>query len=207
MPKWFRGRDDDRARPATSELPLRALEQAVVLASLSAAADIQKAWPQHTGIALTNPQDGYAISMEILYFFLHIVNRDAFELGGSAARDQIQDALVVRVLDGVIRASFDARNARAEFDSERWFKRMLEEAIENLNSAEMEYGHLTEVFGDGADMLDFSQPTVLVALHRNVAAVCSEEDNLFLRTAIGSAVVAAYSNSLLPHHVKLACEA
>lgn len=92
---------------------LEPLALAVFAASMEAAQAIQNGWEERTGQAELPLKSNWAIRVEELGFFLHMVNRLAFRVGGDDVRARLQDYLTMR-LAGCGRIGSDLEQAGGE---------------------------------------------------------------------------------------------
>jgi hypothetical protein len=200
--------------PAESEemsaldlIPLKELESSVATTSLLATEPINKAWGGLTGENPISAKSNFSVRLEMLWFFLHVVNRFAFGIGGPGARATIQDAIATTVMTDAITSSFDISQANKGFDAEKWQRNMITDVIEGLNEAEAAYGSCKEVYGESSGVGAWlSDDSVVGRLAGRIAETAGQSDNVDLKLLIAKTAVEALSKSGLTDRVAKACE-
>lgn len=194
--------------PALDLIPLKEIEGSVGTTSLLATEPINKAWAGLTGENPMSQKHNFFVRMEMLYFFLHLVNRYAFEAGGADARAAIQDAIATNVVTNAITSSFTISQAKEGFDVEQWQRNMISGGIEGLNDAEDDYGSCKEVYGESTGFAALlSDESVVGRLGSRIAEATGQADNADLRMFIGKTAIEALSKSELMGRVVKASKA
>lgn len=207
MLRWLRragGRARDKDASGLDLIPLKELEISVVTTSLLATEPVNEAWASVTGEDPMSLKSNFLVRMEMFWFFLHFVNRIAFEAGGAQARALIQDAIAVNVITAIITTSFDISGAEKGFDAEQWQQNMISDAIEELNEAELDYAPCADLFGESPGAL-VSDSSVIGRLGTRIAQAIGQGDNYTLRLVISRAVVEALGKSGLMGQVTTVC--
>lgn len=194
--------------PALDVIPLKEIEESVLMTSLLVTEPINNAWAGLTGENAMSQKHNFFVRMEMLSFFLHLVNRYAFEAGGADARAAIQDAITTNVVTNVITSSFTISQAKEGFDAEQWQRNMISQGIEGLNDAEYDYGSCKEVYGESTGFAALlSDESVVGRLGIRIAEATGQADNADLRMFIGKTAIKALSKSELMGHVVKASKA
>ena len=197
-------RDTEEPLPTSPDLaPVLELGHAVVATALMATEPVNKEWGEVTGEAPMSPKSNYIVRMETVWFFLHVVNRTAFAIGGNDARAFIQDAIATSVVSSIVKSSYDISTAKEGFDAEQWQQRMINSAIEALNESELDYGACKKLAGES--VLDESCAVGRFAAR--VAESIDQKDTVGLRLLVGGAAIEVMSKVELPKLVRRAIEA
>ena len=199
---------ESEAMPALDLIPLKEIEGSVGTTSLLATEPINKAWAGLTGENPMSQKHNFVVRMEMLWFFLHLVNRYAFEAGGADARAAIQDAIATNVVTNAVTSSFDISQPKEGFDAEQWQRNMISDGIEGLNDAEADYGSCKEVYGEstGAAAL-LSDESVVGRLGSRIAETTGQAENADLQMFIGKTAIEALAKSGLVERVAKASKA
>lgn len=194
--------------PALDLIPLKEIEGSVGTTSLLATEPINKAWAGLTGENPMSQTHNFVVRMEMLWFFLHLVNRYAFEAGGPDARAAIQDAIATNVVTNAVTSWLDISQPKVGFDAEQWERNMISGGIEGLNDAEADYGSCKEVYGEstGAAAL-LSDESVVGRLGGRIADTTGQPENADLRMFIGKTAIEALTKSGLVERVVKASKA
>jgi hypothetical protein len=201
MLRWFKKR-----RP--EQKALAELEISVVKTSLLSTEPVNEAWGHLTGEAPMSTKSNFIVRMEMLWFFLHVVNRMAFHIGGPQVRAIIQDAIATKVVAGVIASSFDISQAQEGFDAHQWQQKMISDAIEGLNEAESDYGSCTALFAEPPGPATYlSEQYVVGKLGGRIARAVGQENNPTLWLLVSTTAVEALAKSGFTDQVKNACRA
>ena len=96
------------------------LENTIVTYSLLATKPINDGWTSLTGEDPMSWKSNLVVRAEILWFFLHMMDRYAYSIGGPEVRATLQDAIVEHAIQAVLIASFDTSHAKKGFDSKEW---------------------------------------------------------------------------------------
>lgn len=192
--------------------PLKNLERSVLAAALGSTQPINEVWVKATGEHPMSAYSDFTVRLELLWFFLHLVNRMAFTAGGPRAREFIQDAVAVNAIREMISVPFDASEVKSGFDVARWRRRMVSDATDGLNEAELDYASCKALTGAAASQA-FDEGNLLGKLTARIRRRASEghavEDSLagimLWRVTIGRTVMAALAEFGLKDHVERAC--
>ena len=179
----------------------RELETNVRGTSLAASRAINDAWASVTGEQRMSAKFDFIVRMEMVWFFLHVVNRTAFHIRGPQARALVQDAVAHGVVKKAVKLSFDIDVVRAQegFDAERW-------ATEGLNETELDYSSCTELFGESSGPVAWlDDQSVVGRLGKRIAEAAGHEQNQALRLLIAETATKALAVSGLVAQVDRAC--
>lgn len=196
------GRD---ARAEVEKLPpSKALEVTIVTWALLSTEPINDAWASLTGEDPMPVESNFIVRLEMLFFFLHMMDRYAFAIGGPEVRDTLQDEIVENTIQGVLIASFKPSHVKKGFDVEEWQTRMTSEALEDFNEAGLDYGSCTGLGLEGkADFL--REETILGKLAARINRLTGQEFNTNLRLLIWATAVESLAKSGLKDQVEKAC--
>ncbi|MBI2918307.1 MAG: hypothetical protein HYY01_09965 [Chloroflexi bacterium] len=122
---------------ARTQQAFEELELNVVLSCLAATKKVCQAWPELSGGKPASSKEDWVIRSEMLFFLLHMVNRLAFQSGGSQVMASLQDWVIPRAVRRLVTTSWDRSQAKPGSESLLW--KMVNDAIEDLNDAEEEY--------------------------------------------------------------------
>lgn len=217
MLKWFRKKEveaeDIGGSEALSQIPIIQLQTNLVTTSLLSTAPINEAWARLTGEEPMSWKSNVLVRMEMLWFFLHMMNRFALDAEGEEARATLQYAITENAIQGVIIESFDVSHAEKGFDVEEWRARTLSATISSMNEADLQYGSCTELIGPGKTALTsmLREETIVGKLAGRIAGQVQWEGgglrDMELRTLIVKAAIDALSASGLKQQVENACRA
>lgn len=122
---------------------IKKLESTIVSWALLSTKPINDAWASLTGENPMSEKSNFIVRSEMLWFFLHIMDRYAFAIGGPDVRDTLQDAIVESAIRGMLASSFDTTHAMKGFDSSEWLNRMVSSGLEEFNEAMLDYSSCT----------------------------------------------------------------
>lgn len=209
MLRWFKKRKVQQGRSDASSLdliPLKQLELSVVTTSLLATEPINEAWASVTGGNPMSVKSNFIVRMEMMYFFLHVVNRIAFDIGGPQAREYIQDGIATKVVEGAIKSSFDISQAQEGFDAQEWQERMIIGAVEGLNETELDYGSCIDLFAESPGPDTYLRDQYVVGkLAARIAQAVGQENNPSLWLLVATTAVEALAKSGLTDQIKQVC--
>ncbi|MEA3406644.1 MAG: hypothetical protein U9R48_01020 [Chloroflexota bacterium] len=154
----------------------------------------------------------FAIRLEMLWFFLHIVDRYAFGIGGPEFRAALQDEIAVPSIQAMVTASFvDSSDVEEGFDAKAWESRMVSDLIEEYNNSTLDYSMCKELGVKGLDSTNseevvFGQlngeETILAKLAGRINRLVSEEFDVLLRVEVWHAAMIALVKSDLKEQVE-----
>lgn len=174
-----------------------ALCELTVVTAVLAAEPINKAWADLSGERPMSQKSNFAVRSEFVWFFLHVVSRAAYDVGGAQARDKIQDAIARRVVELLIDESFNSSSVRPGFDAVAWRQRMIDDCLAAYShEAEPEYGLIPHIVG--SDLAEnITAGSVVGRLCERITETV-ERDDQTLRTAIARAAIDAMSSDAIP---------
>ncbi len=123
---------------------LEPIEVAAFAAVMQASKQIGERWTEITGQQEMPLKSNWAIRVEELAFYLHLVSRLAFMVGGDELRARIQDYLTIRMVNELVDCSFDSSHVDPRRKGELAGK-MKMEVLEVINDAEMEFAECKTV--------------------------------------------------------------
>ena len=181
------------------------LVSTIVTCSLLATKPINDAWANLTGEDPMSWKSNLVVRAEILWFFLHMMDRYAYSIGGSEVRATLQDAIVENAIQAVLIVSFDTSHAKKGFDSNEWLSRMTSSALEEFNEAGLDYGSCKTLGVEGkGDFL--REETTLGKLAARINNLTGQGYSIELRLLIWATVVESLGKSELKKQVEKACK-
>jgi hypothetical protein len=183
---------------------IKTLEDTIVILSLLSTGPINNAWASVTGEDPMSWKSNFIVRSELLWFFLHMLDRYAFEIGGSRVRDTLIDAITQNAIEGVVIASFDSSNVKEGFDDKKWQRNITISALEEFNEAQIDYSSCK---GLGAETISemFNEETILDKLAARISRLTEQEYNYRLRLLIRSIALEWLAKSGLRKQVEKAC--
>lgn len=183
---------------------VKALEDTIMIWALAANKSISDAWSRVTGENPIPWKSDFIVRSEMLWFFLHMMDRYAFEIGGPEVRATLQDEIVENAIQGLLESSFDSSQAKKGVDVKEWKTRMTSEALEEFNEAGLDYSSCKTLGVEGKG--DFArEETVLGKLAARINHLVGQEFNIELRLLIWATAVESLAKSGLKEQVKKAC--
>lgn len=185
--------------------PLRTLAITVVASALAASELVKNYWFNLTGEDSIPWKSSFVVQSEMLWFFLHMMDRYAFDIGGPEVTDTLQDAIVEDAIQGLLVISFDSSHVKKGFDVKRWQTRMASEALEEFNEANLGYGACKSLGVEGHG--DFTrEETVLGKLAARINRLVEQEYSLKFRFLIGAIAGESLAKSELKRQVQSTCD-
>jgi hypothetical protein len=183
---------------------IEALKFTIITWSLLAAQPINDAWASLTGEDPMSVKSNSIVRSEVLWFFLHMMDRYAFSIGGPEVRATLQDAIVENAIQDVLIASFDTSHAKKGFDTKEWLSRMATSALEEFNEAGLDYSSCKTLGVEGKG--DFAREgTILGKLAARINHLVGQGYNIQLRLLIWATAVESLSKSRLKEQVEKTC--
>lgn len=180
---------------------IKKLESAIVSWALVSTKPINEAWASVTGEDPMSAKSNFIVRSEMLWFFLHMMDRYAFAIGGPEVRATLQDAIVESAIRGMLASSFDTTPAEKGFDSKEWLNRMASGGIEEFNEAQLDYSSCTTLGVEGTG--DFArEETILGKLAARIDQLIGQELNIELRLVIWATAAEFLAKSGLEKQVE-----
>ena len=127
---------------------IEALEDTIMIWALVASESISDAWPEFTGEDPMPWKSNFIVRREMLWFFLHMMARYAFEISPEA-RATLQDELVPTAIQRLITTSFDRSHVKKGVNVKALDAKMANDALEEFNEAEFDYSSCKTLAGEG----------------------------------------------------------
>ena len=181
-----------------------ALGKNIVASAFLSAGLVNDAWTRLTGEAPTIKSD-FIVRSEMLWFFLHVMDRYSFHTSGPEVRDILQDAIVENAIETMLTTSFDTTHAERGFDSEEWMSRMASNGLEEFNEAGLDYSSCTRSGMESSGDFFDREETILGKLATRIGRLTGQELNLDLRILIQETVLKCLAESKLKEQTKKAC--
>ncbi len=184
--------------PKTKDIEV--LEDIIVISSLNACKSISEEWNEVTTENPMSWQSNYTVRLETLFFFLHMMSRYAFEINPEA-RAILQDELVIRTIKRLVETSFDRSNVKKEIDVKALDTKIINEALEYFNEAEVDYSSCKRL-GVEDKVGSPSEENVLNKLAWRISRFTGFEFNLKLEFLVWKASIESLAKSKLKEQVK-----
>jgi hypothetical protein len=113
------------------------LGTSIVKWSIQSAAQINAAWGDLTGEIPMSQESNFIVRSEMLLFFLHMMDRFSFVVGGADVRATLQDAIVQNAIETLLTTSFQPGSDKEGF--EQWISDMSSAGLEDFNNAGIDY--------------------------------------------------------------------
>lgn len=163
------------------------LEDTIIIWALVASKSISDAWPEFTGEDPMPWKSNFMVRREMLWFFLHMMARYAFEISPEA-RATLQDELVPATIQRLITTSFDRSHVKKGVNVKALDAKMANDTLEEFNEAEFDYSSckILGVEGEG----DFTrEETVLGKLDARINPECHPGLMLLIQTTVVESLV------------------
>jgi hypothetical protein len=147
-----------------------------------------------TGSEVEFRVNSWAVRLILFTGYLHLIQRFAFAVGGSAARDPLQDFLTINGIRELARASHGQGDSSTTQKFDDWLDRMIADAVEGVGDFDASLSEcLTIVLPNPMD-----ETAVLGRVASEVAKIFDLEDDPVIRVEIWSAI----SRGLAENHLK-----
>ena len=182
---------------------IKAMEITIVTSALLSTKPINDAWASLTDEGPMSIESNFIVRSEMLWFFLHMMDRFAFEIGGPEVRATLLDTVVENAIQGILTASFDSSHAKKGFDSEEWLSRMASDMLEDYNEAASDYGSCTSLVDELPD--PSGKRTIIGKLGARIGRQVDQQYNMNLLILISMTAADALVKSQLKKQVEEAC--
>ena len=179
---------------------INTLEDIIVISSLAASQSIADEWNEIASEDHISWQSNFALRLEMLYFFLHVIERYAFEIS-QEARDILQDKMVPRTIQRLIQTSFDRSDVKSGVNIKALDAKMLNSAVEEYNEAETDYSSCIRL-GIEDKIGSTSEETLLNKLAWRICRSMGVECTIDLEFLIWKATVDPLAKSRLKDQVR-----
>ena len=180
------------------------LASAIVSWALLSSKPISDACAAAADEARIRQQLDFGIRVEMLWFFLHMMERYAFATGGAELRASLQDEVAIEAIQAMVAASFDSSGVEQGFDAKGWETRMVNDLIEEYNESGLDYSTCkrlgVERWGDFVRL-----ETVLGKLAARINHLVEECYDIELRLCISLTATEALAKSGLKQDVEGLC--
>lgn len=178
---------------------IKTLEDTIMIWALAANKSISDAWPKVTEEDPIPWKSDFIIRTEMLWFFLQMMARYAFEISPEA-RATLQDELVPATIQRLIITSFDRSQVKKGVDVKALDARMFDEALEQFNEAEMDYSSCKRLGVEEGDFL--REGTVLGKLAARIGNLTGQGASVELRLLAWATAVESLGKSGLKEQVR-----
>jgi hypothetical protein len=195
-----------RVEPAADKTKgIDALAATVVNSVLLSAASINDAWASLTGQAPMPSESKLTVRLEMLWFFLTMLDRFALEVCSPEARDTLKDAVVPHAIQAVIMHPLDTRRKKKGLDDKERRRNVAARGREEYREAEMDYSSCSELTRRSLEVSDEETVTgkLFVRISRRLGLEPDPDIRLFIMAAATSMLI----KSGLKEQVIKACQA
>jgi hypothetical protein len=163
---------------------------------------INDTWASLTGENPMSVQSNFVVRSEMLWFFLHMMDRYALAIGGPEVRATLQDAIVEHAIRELVTTSFNSSHVKKGFDVEGWKGRMVSDALEDFNEAGLDYRSCTALVTE--NKADFSrEESILGKLGARICRFTEQNpSNLNLRLLIWANAAEFLAKSKLKQQIE-----
>ena len=184
------------------------IEAIIITSSLLATESISEKWAEVTSEDPMPTKSNWIVRTEMVFVFLHMMYRYAFEAGGPEFRDILQDSVSENAIREIVTLSFpETRNVEGNSDIEQWLYNIIDECITDLNQTDRDYTNCERLFSKRKRAgTPFDEETILGKL---AGMICNETDqavNVPLRLLIWTSAFEALAKSGLKEQVQKVCE-
>ena len=147
-------------------------------------------------------QSNFIIRSEMLWFFLHMMDRYVFAISGPEVRATLQDAIVEDTIRDLLATSFDGSHVKKGFDVEGWKTRMVNDLLEEFNDAGLDYSSCTALVTENkADFI--REESILGKLGARICRLAGQDPfNLNLRLLIWATAAEFLAKSGLKQQIE-----
>ena len=176
---------------------MQALGTTILTCTLHSTKSISEEWTNLTNEDSMSIYANYDVKLEMLCFYLHMMDRYALSIGGPETRATLQDVVVIPTIQALVNMSFDTSNAKKGFDAQKWKNQMFSKALEKYNNAGATYFSCKN-FGTEDTSAVFHDDTVIGNLVKRIENIAGQGLNLNLRML----VLASMTDSLVNFQLK-----
>ena len=191
-------------REDTKVEAMKALATTILTCTVDSTKSITNGWTSVTNEDSMSIYVHYDIKLEMLCFYLHMMDRYALSIGGPEARAALQDAVVVPTIQAMVNMSFNTSNAKKGFDSQKWKNQMASEALDEYNKAGVDYFSCKN-FGTEDKSAIFHDGTVIGKLAKRIENIAGQGLNLNLRMLVLVSMTDSLVKFKLKKQVEKAC--
>ena len=180
---------------------IKTLESTIVTWAFLSSKSISDAWASVTDENPMSWKSNFIVRSEMLWFFLHMMDRYAFEIGGPEIRAAFQDAIAENAIQGLLAASFDSSQVKKGFDVKEWQTRMASDALGEFNEAGLDYSSCKTLGVEGKG--DFArEDTSLGKLAARINGLVGQGYNIELRLLIWATAAESLAKSGIREQVR-----
>ena len=179
---------------------INTVEDIIIISSLVASKSVSDEWTKVTGEDQMSWKSSFAVRLEMLYFFLHMMSRYAFPIS-QEARATLQDELVPRTIQRLIKTSFDRSKVKKGVNVKVFDAEMVSSALEEYNEAEIDYSSCKRL-GIEDKVGSSSEETILNKLVWRINRSTGHEFTINLEFLVWKAAVESLAKSELKEKVR-----
>lgn len=139
----------------------------------------------------------WMVSIDVLSFFLHYMNRRTFATKGADFRAAMQDTVCISSVEKLFDASWNTSNVTPGFDKESFKRQVVADAVDVVNDNELGFANHREMFTENL----ISRDTVLGQYAAGLMSTMGESDTHPLKLVVASTTLAALTQSNISKNI------
>ena len=139
----------------------------------------------------------WMVSIDVLSFFLHYMNRRTFATKGADFRAAMQDTVCISSVERLFDASWNTSNVTPGFDKESFKRQAVADAVDVVNDNEFGFANHREMFTENP----ISRDTVLGQYAAGLMSTIGESDTHPLKLVVASTTLAALTQSNISKNI------
>ena len=139
----------------------------------------------------------WMVSIDVLSFFLHYMNRRTFATKGADFRAAMQDTVCISSVEKLFDASWNTSNVTPGFDKESFKRQAVADAVDVVNDNEFGFANHREIFTENL----ISRETVLGQYAAGLMSKIGESDTHPLRIMVATTTLEALTQSNITNNI------
>ena len=139
----------------------------------------------------------WMVSIAVLSFFLHYMNRRTFATKGADFRAAMQDTVCISSIEKLFDASWNTSNVTPGFDKESFKRQVVADAVDVVNDNELGFANHREMFTENL----ISRDTVLGQYAAGLMSTIGESDTHPLKLVVATTTLAALTQSNISKNI------
>ena len=139
----------------------------------------------------------WMVSIDVLSFFLHYMNRRTFATKGADFRAAMQDTVCISSVEKLFDASWNTSNVKSGVDKESFKRQMVGDTVNIINDNEQEFSNYKEMFAKNV----LARDTVLACYAGRLMRTMGESDTHPLKLVVASTTIAALTQSNISKNI------
>lgn len=161
------------------------VESEILLTTTAVAQQISDAFEVEPGLKR------WMVSIDVLSFYFHYMNRRAFSTRGADFRAALQDTVCISGIEKLFDASIDTSKTTPGFDKESFKRQTVGDALDVINENELGFANHKEMFTDNLIASD----TVLGRYAAGLMSTIGESNTHPLRILVATTTLDALTQS------------